>query len=868
MKQLPALLLLIVSLVATTPALSNHTVTNHNETVKLQLNSTHQFRFAGYYMAIEKDFYKDKGLDVQILESSHTTDSIEELVTGKTDYAISGADVLIAKAKTMPVVALAAINPESPLALMVRKDSNIKTPADLRGKRIMLSETNKFAIVTMLKNAGVNIGEYEILPLAADHTSLDTDQTDAYPVYITDKAYHDNNDISKYRYLRPKDYGLQFYNDILITTDNEIKDYRFRTRDFREASLKGWKYAFSNQDETINVILEKYSNPKLSYSLLSKEAIELNKIMRPLQTEIGVMKDSYWQYMLDNFIRANFAPEDASIDGLMYIPEDHSHLDYLQLSAEERVWLRQHWDKIRLGVNLDWFPIEFADADGAHSGISSDIIKRIGQDLKIYVKSAQGLTQADAIQKLKNKELDVLPATIKTKEKEEFLLFSKPYMDSEWVLITSQNHPEIDLTVTLDNQKVHSLESLSKEKVAVTNGYISHQRLKNNWPTVELVVKPNALETLRAVSNGEASVALVDLETAIPLLHSYQMTDLKVNTPAFDVQDSIYFAVRNDWPELVSIINKELDYIGQTEIDRIKNKWRSVPVSLGIEKKDVFIIIAIGVLIIFIIGIWAFTIRRAKTKVEVLLQKETDLLVTNSRHIVMGEMISMLVHQWKQPLTSMMLGISIIKMKLNSIETKEEDKQFLDKQFAKVEDMLDEQNKLISDLRNFFHPDKNKESFNLLACVNGALSMLDGVIYKNSINIKLDINSSIELLGFERELKHVFINLIKNSVDELVESNIQSPMISLRSASTNNDIMIEIQDNGNGIPVELLPTIFEAYVSTKALNGTGLGLYMGKLVVEEHFSGTIGVRNCSEFNPCSHSLSGACFTILIPVTQD
>jgi signal transduction histidine kinase len=461
-----------------------------------------------------------------------------------------------------------------------------------------------------------------------------------------------------------------------------------------------------------------------------------------------------------------------------------------------------------------------------------------------------------------------LPASIKTKEMEDYLLFSKSYMDSDWVIISDLEHPEINLTTTIDGQKIHSLEPLYSKKVAVTNGYISHQRLTEDWPLIDLVVKPNVLETLRAVTNGEASVALVDLETATPLLHSYQMTDLKVSTSAFDVQDGIHFAVRKDWPELVSIINKELDYIGQTEIDRIKNKWRSVPVSLGIEKQDVFIIIAIGVLIIIIIGIWAFTIRRAKTKVEILLQKETDLLVTNSRHIVMGEMISMLVHQWKQPLTSMMLGISIIKMKLNSIETKEEDKQFLDKQFSKVEDMLDEQNKLISDLRNFFHPDKNKESFNLLACANGALSMLDGVIHKNSIDIKLDIDSSIELLGFERELKHVFINLIKNSVDELVESNIQSPMISLRSARTNNDISIEIQDNGNGIPEELLPTIFEAYVSTKALNGTGLGLYMCKLVVEEHFSGTIGVRNCSEFNPCSHSLSGAYFTILIPVTQD
>ncbi len=868
MQKLPALLLLIASLVSITPTLATHKDVTHIEQVKLQLNSTHQFRFAGYYMAIEKGFYKDKGIEVQVLESSHTQDSIEELVGGRSNYAISGADVLIAKTKSLPIVALAAINHESPLALMVRKDSGIKTPGDLRGKKIMLGETNKFAIVTMLKKAGVDVGEYEILPITSDHTALDNNQTDAYPVYITDRAYHDSNDISMYRYIRPKDYGLDFYNDILITTNEETVNNRFRVRDFRDASLEGWTYALSNIDETVDVILEKYDSLKLNRSLLLREAHELRKIIRPLQTEIGSMKESYWQFMLDTFVEANFASKEANIDGFIYEAEGHDLLDHLNLSTKERIWLRQHWNQIRIGVNLDWFPIEFSDQEGKHAGISSDIIKRIGQDLKIYIKSAKGLTQAKALEKVKNKELDVLPASIKTKEMEDFLLFSKPYMNSDWVIISNLEHPEIDLTATIDGQTIHSLASLSRKKVAVTNGYISHQRLEEDWPLIDLVVKPNVLETLRAVTNGEADVAMVDLETATPLLHSYQMTDLKVNTPAFDVQDGIHFAVRKDWPELVSIINKELDYIGQTEIDRIKNKWRSVPVSLGIEKQDVIIIIGIGVLIIIIIGIWAFTIRRAKTEVEELLQKETDLLVTNSRHIVMGEMISMLVHQWKQPLTSMMLGIEIIKMKLAMVKINDSDKEFLDKQFGKVEAMLDDQNKLISDLRNFFHPDKHKEGFNLLVCIEGATSMLAGVINKHSIIIKLNINPSIELIGYERELKHVFINLIKNAVDELVESKIESPTISISNTMTDGVINIEVQDNGNGIKAEILPTIFEAYVSSKALNGTGLGLYMGKLVIEEHFSGTISVRNCSEFNPCMHSLSGACFTIRIPVTQD
>ena len=260
------------------------------------------------------------------------------------------------------------------------------------------------------------------------------------------------------------------------------------------------------------------------------------------------------------------------------------------------------------------------------------------------------------------------------------------------------------------------------------------------------------------------------------------------------------------------------------------------------------------------------SLRTAKTKVEVLLQKETDLLVSNSRHIVMGEMISMLVHQWKQPLTSMMLGIEIIKMKLAMVKVNDSDKEFLDKQFGKVEEMLDEQNKLISDLRNFFHPDKHKEGFNLLVCIEGATSMLAGVINKHSINIKLNIDSSIELIGYERELKHVFINLIKNAVDELIDSKIKDPTICISNTIIDGVINIEVQDNGNGIKEEILPTIFEAYVSSKALNGTGLGLYMGRLVIEEHFSGSIHVRNCTVTEPCTYGASGACFMIQIPTS--
>lgn len=854
--------LLLVSL----PAISE--IAKPIDRIKLQLNADHQFRFAGYYMALEKGYYHDKGIDVNIQPANYQTDAIEELVNMRAQYAIAGSDALIAKAKGLPIVALTAINHESPLALIVKKNSNIKTLNDLKGKKIMLNETNKFAIASMLKKAGINVNEYKVLPSTASIKALDENITDAYSTYITDSQYFDDGDLSRYRYFRPKDYGLNFYNDILITTSGETTNHRFRARDFTEASLKGWEYALNNIDETIQVILKNYNNSLLSKAKLKSEALALVKIIRPVETKLGLMKTDYWQLILDTFINYGFIPSNSQLDDFVHKAEDDYLLEYLKLTPKERIWLRNNWNQIRLGVNKDWFPIEFADRDGNHAGISSDLVKRIGQDLKIYIKSAQGLTQAEALNKVKNKELDVLPASIKTKKAEQHLLFSQPYMNSDWVVISNINKPELSLIESKNGETIYSLKPLYGKSVSVTNGYISHQRLLQHNKDINLVVKPDVLSTLRDVSSGETDYAIVDLETATPLLHSYQLTNLKVNTQAFDVEDSIYFAVRNDWPELVSIINKALNYIGKTEIERIKNKWRSAPVSLGVEKSDVLIIISSAVIIILLIFIWAFTIRRAKKKVEILLQKETDLLVSNSRHIVMGEMISMLVHQWKQPLTSMMLGVNIIKMKLNSVNLDQSDKEFFDKQFNKVEDMLDEQNELISDLRNFFHPDKHKESFNLSECINGAISMIHGVIEKNSIDIKLIIDNSLELIGYERELKHVFINLIKNAADELIDSKIKNPTINIKTLVDDNDIIIKVGDNGHGIKEEILPSIFEAYVSSKALNGTGLGLYMGRLVIEEHFSGTISVHNCSDKFPCAPGITGACFTIHIPLSKN
>jgi C4-dicarboxylate-specific signal transduction histidine kinase len=232
----------------------------------------------------------------------------------------------------------------------------------------------------------------------------------------------------------------------------------------------------------------------------------------------------------------------------------------------------------------------------------------------------------------------------------------------------------------------------------------------------------------------------------------------------------------------------------------------------------------------------------------------TDQLVSQSRHVVMGEMITMLTHQWKQPLTAMMLVVGVIKKKHSVIEMSDNDAEFLNTRIKKVEAMMVDQNQLLTDFREFFHPDKKKNLFNIRANIDSVLDMLKGFIVKNSITLKVDIPKALEILGYDRELRHVMINLIKNAMDQLVEKTVKDSTIWIKAAVNDELLTITVEDNGGGVDESVIKTIFEPYVSTKSLNGTGLGLYMSKAIIQDNFKGSLEVINTEK---------GAKFTITV-----
>ncbi|MEW8624594.1 MAG: EAL domain-containing protein [Candidatus Thiodiazotropha sp.] len=288
------------------------------QSVVLQLKWKHQFQFAGYYAAKAKGYYSEVGLDVEIREHQGRA-PVEVMLGGEADFAVSGANALIKRASGYPVVALAAIYQHSPYALLVRGDSDIHRVSDLFGRRVMIGGgTQDAALHAMLKRGGIGSEDYLRLSSSYDANSLISGQTDAFNAYMTDQGYLLGQAGVVPRYIMPKDYGIDFYGDVLVTTEQLISDKPDQVENFRKATLKGWAYALAHRDEIVDLILQKYNTQGMSRAHLIYEADVSNELIQPLFVEIGYMHPERWKQIHEIFIELNFLGENSGIDGLIY----------------------------------------------------------------------------------------------------------------------------------------------------------------------------------------------------------------------------------------------------------------------------------------------------------------------------------------------------------------------------------------------------------------------------------------------------------------------------------------------------------------------------------------------------------------------
>lgn len=704
----------------------------------------------------------------------------------------------------------------------------------------------------------------------------------------------------------------------------------------------------------------------------------------------------------------------------------------LALTQAQQQWLKAHPD-IRIGIDQHWYPVEYVDNDGMAAGISNDIVQLMVQQSNIDLTYNNQLSWSEVIERAKNKQIDLVSAVGKTKEREEFWLYSKPYLATKTVFVTKNNYLNTGLKWT-NNLDHRSLDTWYQGQLAVVKDYPTHSRIKNEWPDIPLLLKPTQMALLQALQSGEADVAVINLDTALPIINAHHMMDLNIHGDVFSEPEYVYFAARKDWPELIEIINANLDFIGSTEIERIRQKWAATSVELGISKENIIFAFAGFIVIVGLILIYVLLLKRSKKKIEAIVKSQSndlfnnyqrlkdqnnnraalskmnfdrpllalfqelsynvattltvervsiwrynqektklngvnlyqhstdqhtaagvlavkdfpsyfaaldrdrilaiddtmtdvriqefapeylpsnnivsmldlpimvdgnvygvlcleqtnkprqwtedeigyavsvsdfaslmiessnrranmDTLISQSRHVVMGEMIAMLVHQWKQPLTTLMLKTGTIKDKLSTMKVDDADSAFLIGQLDGVESVLEDQNHMIQDFRDFFHPDKDSALFSLSEAVLSSIDILDNQLTKYHIDVDINIDSQIAVFGFERDFRHVMINILNNAIDQIADHKTSCPIIKLTAKPAERVINLAIEDNAGGVDKAIINTIFEPYASTKKLNGTGLGLYISKRIMQDSFRSNIFVENTA---------TGAKFSMALP----
>jgi len=235
-------------------------------------------------------------------------------------------------------------------------------------------------------------------------------------------------------------------------------------------------------------------------------------------------------------------------------------------------------------------------------------------------------------------------------------------------------------------------------------------------------------------------------------------------------------------------------------------------------------------------------------------EEKQKLMFWQSRFASLGEMIANIAHQWRQPLTE--LNLTLFSLKKAALQHQNDELESL---YNESKELIQNMSKTIEDFSNFFKPNKEKHYFMLHESIEEALQFLNRVLKKDMITVKTSFED-VRILGISNELTQVIINLVKNSRDAFVENNISEREIVILVKRERNRAYVELKDNAGGIQIQECYKIFEPYFTTKhSSQGTGLGLFMSKMICEKGFNGSLDVVSKSNRTK---------FIITIPLESD
>lgn len=272
--------------------------------------------YIGDIVAKEKGFWKEQNLDVTVHPGGFESDAIKLVASGSDTFGITGADQLImARAKGVPIVAIAAILQQSPVGWVSKKTSGIKTPFDFKGKKIgtQLGTNTETTMKALMGILNIDMKSFQIVPVGFDLVPFLSNTVDAYPLFMNDETVAIRNKGIEINIIDPNNYGVNLYGSVYFTTEKVIKDNPEMVVKFLKGMIKGWQWAINNPEDAVSIMatVDNKINVKNEVEVL-KLTIPLLKPHGVADWKIGMMDDKRWQETKDILTKYGGLKQDVS----------------------------------------------------------------------------------------------------------------------------------------------------------------------------------------------------------------------------------------------------------------------------------------------------------------------------------------------------------------------------------------------------------------------------------------------------------------------------------------------------------------------------------------------------------------------------
>ena len=726
----------------------------------------------------------------------------------------------------------------------------------MKHKKIMLANNQKDLAIfrSIFKTRGLNPDDLIIIPHTFRIDELINKETDLMSAYSTNELPLLKEKGYKVKIFYPKDYGFDYYDDIIFTSKEFMSNNPKLVKDFYDASLKGWEYTFNNIEEVAKLFYEKYNTQNKSLINLISEVNEMKKLAYDKDGKFGTITKEKINSIINSYKVMGVIKDTQNIDDLIYT---NFYNNVFLLDKKEEEYLKNK-KELTICIDPDWMPFEKIK-NGKHIGISADYIKLIQEKINISINLIQTKDWSETINFAKNRVCDIVPLLVETKEREKYLNFTSPYIKLPLVIAGAMDASFID-----------DVSQIKSKKIGIPKDYAFTEILEKKYSNLDFVFVKNMEDGFKQIQKGEIDGLLGNLTTLGYTIQKDYIGQIKIIAKLDEVLHEA-IASRNDEPLLNNILEKALHTIKEQQREDIFNKWVSVNYQKEIDYTFFYEIFA-GTLILISILILAYRQYLLKKlnqelneRIELEMQKNEEknrISIQQSRMASMGEMLENIAHQWRQPL-------SIISVCASGMEVKKDYDILSDEDFRtgikQIKDTTQYLSNTIEDFRSFFIKDKISADLDIRNTLTKVFDLVNATFAKNSITVVRDIKT-ITFNSFENELIQVLMNILINAKDALQNKNSERLVI-IKVKKLHERIIITIRDNAGGIDESIIDKIFEPYFTTKhQYEGTGIGLYMSKLIIEKHLNGEITAKNITyKYN--NREYKGALFQIILPIKE-